>query len=116
MTKYTEIDSATLSDNEKQSIQDFMIMFRPAMGDVAKMLHTLETLVLLWDGEVSTLMGNVPSDTEIPNETALRGPVVLSRAEVEGTMTNVKTIVSTYNTTAFRTGFIKSAGAVNTIK
>ena len=109
MSTFTE-----LTPDQQTATLAFMAAFRPLMGQAARLFNAIQGLENAWNANVSAAVTSLDAGTTIPDQTGLAGAQSLQREDLIGTMADLATALSTFNTAVNIAVYIRAAGLANT--
>lgn len=103
-----------LTDDQRSQIQAFMDVFRPTMGQLARVLATLAKLEDAWLS-VGPVVNALNDGSPIKTTTGLAGTVELAKENLVGSMDDFQTALNAFNTPMNRARYIAAAGLANVV-
>lgn len=99
-----------LSPDQKNSIQDFLKLLRPAAIQFASSAHRASLLGASFDNQVQPVLDLLDAGEEIPNTTNLAGAEGLLKEEVVELSQDVQDIGDAFSTPGKQAIYLKACG------
>lgn len=106
---------ADLTTDQKAQVQAFMDVYRPILGQVARIFAQTAGMENAWNGSISALVTSLDAGAIVAAPTGLAGAAPLTRESVITTMGNFAAALASFNTDTMRQGYINAAGLSNTL-
>lgn len=101
---------ADLADEQKQTIEQFQAIFRPAIGQGARYLNVVKLALLAWTTGAQSALAGLQDSDEIPNTTSLAGAKALTKAEITALVGGFSNLVGGYGGDETIALHVKAAG------
>lgn len=105
----------SLTDDQKAQVQAFMDVYRPLLGNIARMFTKIQQMDDAWTGGISAILDILDTGTVLQTTTGLNGAAPLVVDAVKGTIADLEAALAGFNTLANRQAYIRAAGLQNTI-
>jgi len=105
---------ADLTTEQKQIIDDFMLLMRPWCGELARVHNHGAAMYTQYWATVSAVMGELENTDVIPNKTGLAGASGITKAQI-GSILVWQEAIATINSEANRQLMAAAAGGGNLI-
>ena len=107
----------TLTSEEQTVVKVFVDqLFRPNVLRVTQGLNISVGIKDAWDNQLSAMFAKLAAGDVIPNDSNLAGAQALLKSDVTAILNTLGAFLTTYNTVANRTAFMKAIGPVNMIR
>lgn len=106
---------ADLTADQKAQVQAFMDVYRPILGQVARIFAQVAGMENAWNGSISALVTGLDANAIVDTTTGLAGAAPLTRESIITTMGNFQQALASFNTDSMRQGYINAAGLSNTL-
>lgn len=104
-----------LTDAERDQIAAFNCVYRPMMGEVARMLAKMTVLTDSWQATVLLAVDRLAADAVVPSTTDLAGASDMTAQQMKDSLVDFQIAVDTFNTAQKRQTYVLAAGLPNTI-
>lgn len=105
---------ATATPAQLALLSNFVAELRANMASFAQTIAVMNALNVSWEATISAIVGT-PAGTLITDSSGLAGISQLTDTQVSSLMTDVQSVLTTYNSTAAQELFSQVCGPLNTL-
>ena len=106
---------AELSDAERASLQAYMDVHRPLLGEVARVFARIVRATDAFDATVADALAKLDDGAVVETASGLAGAQALTKSQIVGTVGDLKQALGAFYTAEKRQNYIRAAGVANTL-